>query len=397
MAIMEDSILWIASAYDTVAQGEDLPVGGGLSYTKDSGETWAHISQPIDSVDEQDYAPTTTTIQNLTYDIAFVDGTVWIASFGGGLRKSDDMGETWQVKTTDGLFFSSGVHLNHRVFSLLTIEDTLWVGSAEGISKTTDNGETWERFTAVASEDTTISGNFIVALAYQEETKTIWAATMPAENSGEIRAVCKSTDWGKNWQRLLVDEQFFAHNFAFADERVYVTSDMGLYYSNNEGQDWEVPLTNLQDAESGEEIFQEEYYSAAVQELNGQETLWLGNSDGLAKTRVQDDLTVADWDIVRSYVSTTVRTKPKVYAYPSPFSPSRHNYARFEFDSDEVLNSPIKIYDFAMDHVATVPMDDFKPKWDGTNVSGDNVASGVYFFRAKVGGKVTWGKIVVIN
>jgi hypothetical protein len=35
--------------------------------------------------------------------------------------------------------------------------------------------------------------------------------------------------------------------------------------------------------------------------------------------------------------------------------------------------------------------------WDGRDASGKLVASGVYFFRAEVGDKVEWGKIVVIN
>jgi len=72
-------------------------------------------------------------------------------------------------------------------------------------------------------------------------------------------------------------------------------------------------------------------------------------------------------------------------------------YIRFEYDTNKHLDEPIKIYDFAMDPVAEIPVGDLKPKWDGKNSRGDVVASGVYFFRAKVDGKVTWGKIVIIN
>ena len=35
--------------------------------------------------------------------------------------------------------------------------------------------------------------------------------------------------------------------------------------------------------------------------------------------------------------------------------------------------------------------------WNGVNSDGDVVASGVYFFRVKVEGKVSWGKLVIIN
>ena len=50
-----------------------------------------------------------------------------------------------------------------------------------------------------------------------------------------------------------------------------------------------------------------------------------------------------------------------------------------------------------MDKVKTISIDDFRPKWDGTNDNGDVVASGIYFFRAEVDGKISWGKIAVIN
>ena len=40
--------------------------------------------------------PVTVAEQNLTYDFAFTPGAVWITSWAGGLRRSTDMGQTWQ-------------------------------------------------------------------------------------------------------------------------------------------------------------------------------------------------------------------------------------------------------------------------------------------------------------
>jgi hypothetical protein len=66
----------------------------------------------------------------------------------------------------------------------------------------------------------------------------------------------------------------------------------------------------------------------------------------------------------------------------------------------------VDIYDFAMDHVASIREFESEPlgetydrntKWDGRNFAGNIVASGVYFFRINVEGNVTWGKLVVIN
>ena len=398
MGYMNDSTLWIATAFDTSAQDDDLAAGGGLSYTRDGGLTWTHVPQPIDSRDETEYSPTTTVIQNLTFDIAFVDSTIWIASFAGGLRRSDNMGKSWQIVTTDDIAFNPGnnENLNHRAFSLLSENGNLWYGSADGISKSTDNGETWQRFRH-QNQDYPISGNFVVALAHQPATNTIWAATIEATETSETRAISKSTNGGLTWDVML--EGIFAHNFAFDGETVFVAADMGLFISDDGGENWyEAPP--IMDSETGEEILATEYFSAASQKSGEGVRWWLGSADGLATTTDHGN----SWKIIRSFVSTRVRTKPKVYAYPSPFSPSRSRFTRFQYDVTGNTNVEIKIYNFAMEHIVTINETetatgtaDRSTKWDGKDESGKIVASGVYFFKAKVGKTSSWGKVVVIN
>jgi len=398
MAFMDDSTLWIATAFDTLAQEEDLPAGGGISYTRDQGKTWTHIRQPVDSRDETDYKPTTTVVQNLTYDIAFVDSTAWIASFGGGLRRSDDMGQTWQVVTTDENPFSSLDYLNHRAFSLMGENGNLWYGSAAGLSKTSDNGTTWERFTS-DNQEFAISGNFIVALAYQEETNSVWAATIEATDTSEVRAVSKTSNGGRTWEVFLPG--IFAHNFAFDGIRAYVMADEGVFITEDEGATW-YRIPQIKDNQTGEEILTATFYSGIIQKLSTGSRLWLGSSGGLAVTEDNG----YSWRVIRSFVSTRVREKPGVYAYPSPFSPSRTGYIRFQYDISAFSTIKIDIYNFAMEHIVTVRdsqesitgvAGDRSTKWDGTDGKGNVVATGVYFFRAKVGKDVTWGKLVVIN
>jgi len=391
MTLMQDSILWIATAFDTVASGDELPAGGGLSYTKDGGQNWKHISQPIDSINEQDYSPTTVNIQNITYDMAAVDSTIWITSWAGGLRKSEDMGKTWKVVTIDGKpFEASNTNVEHLAFSVIEENGNLWVGTAGGIGKKSA-GDTAFTIFSHQNQDHPISGNFVVALAYQDPTNTVWAATKEANDPDELRAVSKTNDGGETWEIVLPG--IFVHNFAFSGNTIYVAADEGLFISDNDGKDW-YQLPPVKDDLTGEEILEETYYSAAVQYVNADTSrIWLGSSDGLAFT----ENNTYTWHIIRSFVSTKIRTSPAAYAYPSPFSPSRHGYIRFEDGADPGADREIKIYDFAMEHVVTIPNDNYKPKWDGKNSAGDVVASGVYFFRSKLGSKVTWGKIVVIN
>ena len=392
MAYMDAQTLWISTAFDTTASGEDLSAGGGLSYTRDNGSTWTHIPQPVDSVNEERYSPTTTAIQNIVYDIAFIDSTIWIASYGAGLRRSDDMGKTWQVVTTDGNPFNplnSVYGLNHRAFSLLAENGNLWVGTAQGISRSPDNGQSWERFTST-NQEKHISGNFVVALAYQAYNNTIWAATIEATDTSEVRAVSKTTNGGQTWQVML--EGNFAHNFGFDGPRIYVAADEGLYVSDDAGNNW-YEMGDIQSEESREELFFQEYYSAAVQDLNIEKRLWIGTSRGLALTKNNGNT----WSIIPAFVSDKPKDINKVYAYPSPFTPRIDGYCQFQIDRLNAERIKIQIFDFSMDKVKTIPIDNFRPKWDGTNDSGDVVANGIYFFRSEVDGKVSWGKIVIIN
>jgi hypothetical protein len=403
ITFMDDSTLWISTAFDTTIQDESLDAGGGLSYTPDLGKTWVHIAQPVDSRDETEYSPTTTIVQNITFDIATQDSTIWISSWGGGLRRSSDMGKNWKVVTTDGEPFDvSGKNpgwRNHVAFSVMSENSNLWVGTADGISKSEDGGETWRRFTH-QNQELPISGNFIVALAHQPYTNTTWAATIEADtDTSEFRAISKSDNGGESWETMLPG--IFAHNFAFDDSVIYVASDLGMYVSNDRGENW-YQLPEIRDYITGEEILGVEYFSAAITQEGALNKLWAGNEDGLGSTIDNGN----SWKVHRSFRSTLEENTPSAYAYPSPFSPSRHGYIRFQYDITRAGEVIIDIYDFAIDHVASIreyetapesATNDRSAKWNGTNDAGVTVASGVYFFRVNVEGKITWGKLVVIN
>jgi len=286
MAKMDDSTLWISTGFDSLIQEDYLDVGSGLSYTQDFGKTWTHIPQPVDpnEPDSLGYAPTTTPVQNLSYDIAILDSTIWITSWGGGLRKSEDMGHTWQVVTVDGQPFdvsaaSNNSWKNHVAFSVLAENSNLWVGTAAGIWKSMDKGNTWTHYSA-SNQVYPISGNFIVALAHQQYVRSlgdtvnaIWAATIVAEDNNEVSAVSKTVNGGETWEVML--ENTFPNNFAFNDSIAYVAADEGLFISNDAGKNW-YNLPPIKDDETGEEILRNIYYSGAVSEKSLGKTLWIG-------------------------------------------------------------------------------------------------------------------------
>ncbi|MGE5683484.1 MAG: WD40/YVTN/BNR-like repeat-containing protein, partial [Bacillota bacterium] len=134
-----NGVIWAAFHTEEEQLGEMQPAGAGLMYSTDRGVNWNYISQPIDQKTDTliiygknilRAVPIHTKIANITYDIAVINNTVWIASWAGGLRKSSDMGKTWQrvVLPTDSLdrispedtltFKVKSQDLNESVFSI---------------------------------------------------------------------------------------------------------------------------------------------------------------------------------------------------------------------------------------------------------------------------------------
>lgn len=392
-----DGVVWIATGYDTLISGENIPAGGGLSWSDDFGQTWNFVPQPVDPNNEDSlgYKPTTTHINNITYDITIHNSTVWIASWAGGLRKSDDFGLTWTVVTPDGASFDPVPNNNHKAFSLVSTGDALWHGTAQGINKSTDNGETWINYNALNSG---ISGNFVTSMGKQETSggAIVWAATWIADDTEEFTAVSRTMNGGLTWDTFLEGEK--VHNFGSDGDEIYAVSDNGLHKSSNRGDHWGTyPWISSLD---GTRIYTTEYYS--VGRKYG--TLWVGTGDGLAKS--SDD--GATWDIKRAFAEPGSEGEPDVFAYPNPFSPSRDNvlggdgHVRFQYKVTVTTSVKIDVFDFGMNLVTDIINQQKAPGnhaavWDGRNKWGRMVANGVYFFRVQIGEDEHWGKLIIMN
>ncbi len=399
--INKDGTIWVAAVFDSATSVGNMNVGGGLSYSTDNGTSWHWIPQPVDAVSDTagGKKPTTVAVTNITWDIAFRDNEIWIASWAGGLRKSTDFGKTWEVVTPDGLPFDVLANLNHRPFAVINTRNGLWVGTAAGINKSTDGGNTWTNYNS--QNGSGISGNFVNCLAeqiYQGES-IIWACTWKAEGEEEFYGVSKTENGGLTWDTSLEGEK--PHAFAFYENEVYVVTDNGLFKSVNFGRSWSRFPAIIE--ESGNAVLTTEMYSI---ETKGND-LWVGTGDGLAKTSDKGN----SWKIFRAFKPTETEGEPATYAYPNPFSPSRHNVingegnVRIQYNTKKDTNVSIKIFDFGMNLVKNLINEKSRPAagdyyevWDGRNENGVIVANGVYFYRLELSGeKTAWGKIVVLN
>ena len=174
----------------------------------------------------------------------------------------------------------------------------------------------------------------------------------------------------------------------------------GVYVSDD-AENWYV-IPPIRDAQTGEELLTNEFYSAGVSSWSDTTILWIGSNDGLASSIDGGN----NWTIHRDFRSTRESIVPDTYAYPTPFSPSRDGYIRFQYDIKKSGEVFIDIYDFALDKVVSIREYEELPvggsrdrnvKWNGKNDTGEIVASGVYFFRVNINNEIHWGKLVVIN
>lgn len=433
-----NGVIWAATAHSYDKDGSSISVGTGLRYSFDQGKTWKSVPQPLDKMEDSLIVygindgihlpkvralPVTVDDQNVIYDIAFTKNTVWIATFAGGLRKSTDYGATWQrvllpadtwnyLKPTDTVTFAlqpvagkfgKDNHLNHRVFSVISTNDsTLFVGTAGGINYSHDNGISWRKFNRL-NQANPISGNFVVALGYNDFDKTVWAATWRAEGATEAYGVSYTTDSGENWSVTLDGEK--AHNFGFKKSKVYALTDNSAYASPDKASSWIAP-NSIVDSKSGLSIKTSIFYAAASSDND----VWLGSADGLAKI-TESFMWTGPWKIY--FASQPLSGTGDTYAYPNPFSPKIDQLKIKYSTNNKTENVTIRIFDFGMNLVKTVIQNvprgnpvhvvdkesggviDF---WNGKDESGKIVPNGVYFYRVDVGSNdPVFGKIMVIQ
>jgi hypothetical protein len=429
--------VWVASGYSVRKDNQSVQTGGGLRFSTDRGSTWTFVPQPVDTgkIDTLIYGrnkipalAVTVPEQNVTYDIALTQNAVWTASWAGMLRKSTDFGKTWQrivlppdnlnrISPSDSLHFSmSGVEkyfkddtlynkdtlhasLNHVVFSVYASDDsTLWVGTANGINKSTDGGVSWRKLNH-QNQQKPISGNFVVCITEQrwKSKRVIWAATSNAVDPDEKRGLSFSSDGGETWGTALLGD--FPHNIAVRDSIVYVAADGGLYRSIDFGQSWTRSGTIFDPANL------QRFASARVTGTAAKgDTVWVGGDEGLAYT-VDSPLQPfgSFWKVFRTYAP--VQASGRTYSYPLPFSPSSE-VVRVHFSTaGQTLPVTIRIFDFAMVPVKTllrgairIGSIEHDEIWDGRDDLGRRVSNGVYFYRIEIDNNdPQWGKIFVLQ
>jgi hypothetical protein len=425
-----NNLIVVATATNQEISGESVSVGTGIKVSTDYGLNWNSFPQPVDGLYDTSitygsnhiYAlPVVVPQQNLSYDIAVTRNkndlnnyTIWITSWGGMLRKSTDYGNTWQrvvlppdnldsIRIIDtGYTFSVNVrnNRNQTPFSIKALNDsTLFVGTANGINKSTDWGLSWRKYN-YQNTNGSVSGDFVVNLYIQKYggKDIIWGACKKAEDNNEINAISYTTNYGLNWAYTLADVQ--PRNISSKDSIVFAESDNGLWRSYYGKFDWTKPGL-IYDETTKDQLKTSNFYSGAYIG----DTLYFGTGDGLCRTLENGQAWTAKWKIFRAMQPIDLNSDLKTYAAPNPFAPNNEVVRIFYKSGKTTSKITIKIFDFGMNPVRTVIQNAIRNSpeelftiWDGKNNGGYQVANGVYFYRVEIDGDTpVWGKILVIQ
>lgn len=149
-----------------------------------------------------------TNVSGRVADVAVADhGTsrrLYAGTCCGGVWKSDDLGQTWQVAFDQAASTSIGA-----LAVAPSNPDVVWVGTGEsnifrssysgvGVYKSTDNARTWQH---MGLTDTGTIGRIVV---HPTNPNIVYVASAGHEwTENEMRGVFKTTDGGKSWQKVL--------------------------------------------------------------------------------------------------------------------------------------------------------------------------------------------------
>lgn len=420
---LRDNTIWASTGYTKDVDGQGVQTGTGSTFSTDNGTTWTHLPQTLDGLGDSTvsyggntvkFLPIVVPEQNVTFDVDLMDSVVWIASWSSGIRKSTDMGRTWQrvvlpsqIRNTISPSEALGEYRvdprkdnNFLGFSVFAQNDSIiWAGTAGGINRSTDRGLSWSKFTSLNQQEH-ILGNWVIAIKGQPlgSAYRLWCTNWKADlDPNEQYGISYTDDDGRIWKNLL--QGIKAYDLAFKDSIAYVATDEGVFRTSDGGRSWN-RSGSIVDPATGQRIASKSVFSVGVIG----DTVYCGTDDGLVTTIDNSAHPFGEsWKIQRSYrpVGATATT----YAYPNPFSPNQE-IVRLHYSTGGVPASvTIELFDFGMNRVRTVVKDaqrsgaqECDEIWDGRDDAHNQVTNGIYFYRVVLNsGDPIWGKVMVLE
>ncbi|MDT7807373.1 MAG: hypothetical protein QOJ70_1186, partial [Acidobacteriota bacterium] len=228
-------------------------VGGGVWKTSNSGRTWTPIfdSQTVASIGAIAVAPSNPQVVYVGTGEADMRSQI---SYGNGVYKSSDAGQTWKHLGLEGTRQISRVIVDPRnpdVVFVAALGHAYGANPERGVYRTRDGGRTWRKVLfkndEVGAADLAFDpmDSKVVYASLWNTRRPPWSIYPPSYGPGS--GVFKSTDGGDTWRQLttgLPTEGLGRVGLAVAPTnrlRVYAIVDAkagGLYRSDDAGLTW---------------------------------------------------------------------------------------------------------------------------------------------------------------
>jgi photosystem II stability/assembly factor-like uncharacterized protein len=259
-----------------------------------------------------------------------------------------------------------------------TSPDVIYVGAlSKGIYKSTDRGLTW--FTI--NNGLQISDPPLIKSIYSIDLNETNPNILYSDNGG----VVKTTNGGQEWFRIdsmlfEIDENIQVRKVAKISNKVYASSSSGLFVTSNDGLSWQqigtFPIMSL----SGE---------IKEDPINSSE-IYISTTAGLYKGID----TVTSVEKIEDLPMLPILLQN----YPNPFNSN----TKISFNLDKRRFITIKIYNILGKEVASVLKQTLDTGthivgWDGTNYSGENLPSGIYFYRLEAEDYTEVKKLIILR
>ena len=287
----------------------------------------------------------------------------WIGTLGGGLAKFDDT--KWTVYNTS----NSALPNNYALTITEDSSGNKWIGTYGGIAKFNDT--TW---TIYNSSNSGLPIDYILAIRI-DGNGTKWIAT-----SGE--GLVKFND--TSWTDYLLSQPGYPQNYLTSiaienNKNIWVGSNADGGLSKFDGNNWTV----YNDTNSG---LPGNYVYSIVIDSSGDK--WLATNGGLAVFNENGIVTKIENPI--SFIPTDFALSQN---YPNPFNPT----TTINYSVPKSGLVTIKVYDILGRQVRTLvhvekPAGNYSVKF-----SGNNLSSGIYFYRMQSGAFSQTKKLILLK
>ena len=204
----------ITNVYSLTSAGTDLFAGTsyyGILKSTDFGTTWSIANNGMGPKDVRAITANSSSL---------IAGSHYV-----GVYRSNDLGDTWN-KSMNG--FPAGSSITSMLFNGRNV----YTGTRDGLYRSSDNGETWTELTG--TNDTI---NYGTVRGLCEQDGIVYAGI----TFQFISTVYKSTNQGDTWIRSgngLPTDLTFINAMASSGNNVVAATDVGIYYSSDNGDNW---------------------------------------------------------------------------------------------------------------------------------------------------------------